>query len=115
MQCPKSLRDKYHHRTQHSSYRTRNCRDLQIPRNNIEYVKKCFHYSAAKAWNDIPINIRELTALSRFKKQLKDIMRAEHNIKHDSLEGQLLLGYHWWTGRDAGLSEIILLSKSAII
>ena len=70
-QCPESLWDKYHHRTQHSHYRTRNCRDLQIPRNNLEYVKKGFHYSALKAWNDIPINIRELPTLSRFKKQLK--------------------------------------------
>ena len=70
-QCPESLWDKYHHRTQHSNYRTRNCRDLQIPRNNLEYVKKSFHYSALKAWNDIPINIRELPTLNRFKKQLK--------------------------------------------
>ena len=70
-QCPESLWDKYHHRTQHSNYRTRNCRDLQIPRNNLEYVKKGFHYSALKAWNDIPINIRELPTLNRFKQQLK--------------------------------------------
>ena len=70
-QCPESLWDKYHYRTQHSNYRTRNCRDLQIPRNNLEYVKKGFHYSALKAWNDIPINIRELPTLSKFKKQLK--------------------------------------------
>ena len=70
-QCPESLWDKYHHRTQHSNYRTRNCRDLQIPRNNLEYVKKGFHYSALKAWNDIPINIRELPTLNRVKKQLK--------------------------------------------
>ena len=66
-----SLWDKYHHRTQHSKYRTRNWRDLEIPRNNLEYVKKGFHYSALKAWNDIPINIRELPTLSKFKKQLK--------------------------------------------
>ena len=56
---------------QHSNYRTRNCRDLRIPRENLEYVKKGFHYSALKAWNDIPINIRELPTLKRFKKQLK--------------------------------------------
>ena len=70
-QCPESLWHKYDHRTQHSNYRTRNCRDLQIPRNNLEYVKKGFHYSALKAWNEIPINIRELPTLSKFKKQLK--------------------------------------------
>ena len=70
-QCPESLWDKYHHRTQHSNYRIRNCRDLQIPRNNLEYVKKGFQYSALKAWNDIPINVRELPTLGKFKKQLK--------------------------------------------
>ena len=70
-QCPESLWHKYDHRTQHSNYRTRNCRDLQIPKNNLEYVKKGFHYSALKAWNEIPINIRELPTLSKFKKQLK--------------------------------------------
>ena len=70
-QCPESLWDKYHQRTQVSNHITRNCRDLQIPRNNLEYVKKGFHYSALKAWNDIPIGIRELPTLSRFKKQLK--------------------------------------------
>ena len=70
-QCPESLWHKYDHRTQHSNYRTRNCRDLQIPRNNLEYVKKGFHYSALKAWNEIPIDIRELPTLSKFKKQLK--------------------------------------------
>ena len=31
-QCPESLWDKYHHRTQLSSYKTRNCKDLQIPK-----------------------------------------------------------------------------------
>ena len=47
-QCPESLWDKCHHRTQHSSNRTRNCGDLQIPKNNIEYVKRGFHYSPLK-------------------------------------------------------------------
>ena len=70
-QCPESLWDKYHQRIQISNRITRNYRNLQIPRNNLEYVKKGFHYSALKAWNDIPIDIRELPTLSRFKQQLK--------------------------------------------
>ena len=70
-QCPESLWDKYNQRTQHSSYKTRNCRDLQIPKNSLGYVKKGFHYSALKTWNDIPINIRELPTLNGFKNQLK--------------------------------------------
>ena len=70
--CPESLLDKYQHRSQQSNYKTRNCRDLQIPRNNLEYVKKGFHYSAVRAWNDIPINIREVPTLHGFKKMLKE-------------------------------------------
>ena len=70
-QCPESLWDKYHHRTQHSRYRARNCGDLPIPKNSIEYVKESFHYSALKTWNNIPTNIRELPTLNRFKSQLK--------------------------------------------
>ena len=35
----------------------RNCRDLQSPRTNLEYIKKGFHCSPVKVWNDIPINI----------------------------------------------------------
>ena len=76
--CPESLWDKYHQRTQLSNHITRNCRDLQIPRNNLEYVKKGFHYSALKAWNDIPIGIGELPTLSRFKNQKSNVIsRAE--------------------------------------
>ena len=74
--CPESLWDKYHHRTQHSSYRTRNCGDLQIPKNNIEYIKKGFHYSALKTWNNIPINIRELPTLNRFNSQLESYAKS---------------------------------------
>ena len=88
-QCPESLWDKYHQRTQHSSYGTRNCGDLQIPKNNIEFVKKGFHYSARKTWNNIPINIRELPTLNRFTADLSVMARAIVN-RHDSLEEQLL-------------------------
>ena len=75
-QCPESLWDEYHHRTQHSRYRARNCGDLQIPRNNIDDVKKAFHYSALRTWNNIPINIRELPILNRFKSQLKSYAKS---------------------------------------
>ena len=43
-QCPESLWDKYHHKTQHSNYRTRNCKDLQILE-NLQYVNKSLHFS----------------------------------------------------------------------
>ena len=52
----------------HSNYYTRNCKDIKIPRYNLEYVKKGFHYSALTVWNSIPITIRELPTLPQFKK-----------------------------------------------
>ena len=42
-----------------------------VPRYNLQYAKKGFSYSALKVWNEIPLNIRELPTLCRFKKQLK--------------------------------------------
>ena len=37
--------------------------NLQIPKYNLEYSKKRFSYIALKAWNEIPMNIRELSTL----------------------------------------------------
>ena len=48
----------------------RNYRDLHIPNLNLELTKKGFHYSSIKAWNDIPVNIRELPSLRLFKTHL---------------------------------------------
>ena len=56
--CPESLWDTYKTRNMYSSYRTRNCTDIQLPRYNLEYSKKSFHYSGIKAWNKIPTTIR---------------------------------------------------------
>ena len=44
-QCPESLWDKYHHKTQHSSYRTRNCGDLQIPKNKHSHQHQRASYT----------------------------------------------------------------------
>ena len=40
--CPESLWDRYKIRNTYSSYRTRNCMDIQIPWYNLEYLKKVF-------------------------------------------------------------------------
>ena len=40
--CPESLWDKYHPRSFHSTYNTRHCKDLQIPRYRTEFAKKAF-------------------------------------------------------------------------
>ena len=70
-QVPESLWNKYKYRSAYSNYETRNCKDLQIPRLRTEHAKKGFYYSALKAWNDVPANIREIQTFGRFKKELK--------------------------------------------
>ena len=67
--CPEILLDKYFQRSSISPYNTRNRKDLEIPRYRLEYPKKGFHYAALKAWNEIPLAIRESPTLNRFKKQ----------------------------------------------
>ena len=70
-QCPESLWNMFQQRRSISNYNTRNYRDLHIPKLNLELTKKGFHYSGIKAWNDIPVNIRELPSLRLFKTHLK--------------------------------------------
>ena len=69
--CPESLWDKFQPRSFHSTYNTRYCKDLQIPRYRTELAKKGFHYAALTLWNETPAEIRELPTLDRFKKQLQ--------------------------------------------
>ena len=74
--CPGNLLNKYKIRNQCPSYNTRHCRDLQIPRYNLEYKKKSFNYSSIKAWNSIPLSIRDLPTLQQFKNDLKKHLRS---------------------------------------
>ena len=69
--CPESLWNMFQQRCSISNYNTRNDRNLHIPKLNLEFTKKGFRYSGIKAWNDIPINIRELSSLRLLKTQLK--------------------------------------------
>ena len=69
--CPENLWNKFQRRSHYSNYNTRFCENLQIPKYNLEYSKKRFSYTALKAWNEIPMNIRELPTLYQYKKQLK--------------------------------------------
>ena len=73
---PESLWDKFQQRSSQSSYATRNCSDLQIPRLNSEHAKKSYRYSAVKVWNEIPVAIRELPTISRLKKDLKEYLKS---------------------------------------
>ena len=69
--CPENLWNKFQRRSHYSNYSTRFCENLQIPKYNLEYSKKRFSYTALKAWNEIPMNIRELPTLYQYKKLLK--------------------------------------------
>ena len=64
--CPENLWHKFTLRSHHSRYSTRFCRNIQIPKYNLEYAKKGFSYSALKTWNEIPLSIRELPTLFDF-------------------------------------------------
>ena len=75
---PESLWDKSQQRSSQPDYATRNRRDLQIPRLNTEHAKKSYRYSAIRVWNEIPVAVRELPTISRFKKDLKEFtLRAD--------------------------------------
>ena len=67
---------KYQPRSFHSTYNTRQCEDLQIPRYRTELAKRGFHYAALKTWNDTPAEIRKLPTLDRFKKRLKTHLKS---------------------------------------
>ena len=44
---------------------------IHIPMLKLESTKKGFQYAGIKAWNNIPLSIRELSSLSLFKSHLK--------------------------------------------
>ena len=69
--CPGSLHGKFTMRSQISAYETRNCHDISIPKRNLEFPKRSFHYSAAKLWNEIPLEIRNSPTILAFKRKLK--------------------------------------------
>ena len=60
---------KFYLRSAYSTYETRSCKNLQIPKLKIELMRKSFQYSAVKDWNDTPVDIRNTLSLNNFKKQ----------------------------------------------
>ena len=72
--CPENLRHKFTERSMISEYRTRNCRDLKIPKVRLEYAKRSFYFSGVKNWNDIPDNVRERDSIARFRTDLRDYL-----------------------------------------
>ena len=73
--CPENLRGRLVTRSQISNYPTRNQLDLHTPRQNLEFSKGSFFYSGAKAWNQIPLEIRMSSTITTFKRKLKEFLR----------------------------------------
>ena len=74
--CPENLFDKYLPRSYFSLYKTRNSKDLQIPRSSTEFFKTSSHYASLKVWNKTSLTIRELPTLNRFKQRLKTHLKG---------------------------------------
>ena len=72
--CPGSLHRKFTVRSQISSYETRNCHDISIPKQNLEFSKRSFHYSVAKLSNEIPLQIRNSSTIFVFKRKPKEYL-----------------------------------------
>ena len=72
--CPNSLQGKFTTRSQISEHATRNCQDIDIPKQNLEFSKKSFLYSGAELWNGIPLDIRNSPTVLTSKKKLKDYL-----------------------------------------
>ena len=62
-----------------SNCNTRNFKDIHIPMLKLESTKKGFQYAGIKAWNNIPLSIRELSSLSLFKIHLK-----KHSLSYEN-------------------------------
>ena len=52
---------------------------MHSPEVELEFSKKEFQYAGIRAWNDIPIDIRELSLLSLFKSHLKRRLMSNEN------------------------------------
>ena len=64
----------YQFRSSLSNCNTRNYKNIQIPMLKLESTKKGFQYADIKAWDNIPLSIRELSSLSLFKSHPKSIL-----------------------------------------
>ena len=56
---------------------TRYKNDLNIPRYRSASGQRTFHFRAVTLWNNLPKNIKDIDALSRFKSEYKRILLTE--------------------------------------
>ena len=77
--CPERFWNMFQLRSSLSNCNTRNYKDIHIPMLKLESTRKGFQYAGIKAWNNILLNIRELSSLSLFKRHLKKHFMSNEN------------------------------------
>ena len=69
--APAYLLHDFHYSRDFHAYNTRNKDLLRLPLAKTTNCQTSFRYNGAKAWNDLPYNLRIENSLSKFKKGLK--------------------------------------------
>lgn len=59
---------------------TRYCTQFTVPKHNSALFQRSFSFSAAKLYNSIPQNIKSLTNISAFRKQITDFIINKRDI-----------------------------------
>ena len=77
--CAENFWNMFQLRSSLSDCDTRNYKDIHIPMLKLESTKNGFQYAGTKAWNNLPLSIRELSSLSLFKSHLKKHFMSNEN------------------------------------
>ena len=69
---PYYLRELFESRS--TGYNLRNSENtLFVPKPRTNYGKRCFSYSGALLWNELPQNIRAIGSLNQFKREIDNL------------------------------------------
>ena len=68
-QCPTVSANFTYERSNHS-YDTRHAENLILPFPRINPVRHNYHYQFTKSWNEIPVYLKEIIGLRKFKTAL---------------------------------------------
>ena len=51
-------------------------RKLNLPKQRTDYLKRNFGYSGALLWNSLPENIRAITSIGQFKREINRALKT---------------------------------------
>ena len=82
MDCPIQLKDtfKFRFNVHQRNLRDKTLLDLQTVKSAMG--QSTFKYAAAKDWNSLPSELRDITSLSRFKRSVYTYLAAIDNASH---------------------------------